>query len=82
VGGMFEEDEDRDADVEVGRINDQSIIQSKPIVPFINTKDPSLMESGIFKPVTPISKSKSTGFAVRYGNFTYKSQIFDRINFS
>jgi hypothetical protein len=65
VGGMFEEDEDRDADVEVGRINDQSIneqsiIQSKPIVPFIDTKDPSIMESGILKPVTPISKSKST----------------------
>jgi hypothetical protein len=67
VGGMFEEDEDRDADVEVGRINDQSIneqsineqsiIQSKPIVPFIDTKDPSIMESGILKPVTPISKS-------------------------
>lgn len=58
VGGMFEEDEDRDADVEVGRINEQSI--SKPIVPFIDTNDPSLMESGILKPVTPISKSKST----------------------
>jgi|LauGreDrversion2_6_1035139.scaffolds.fasta_scaffold32051_1 hypothetical protein len=71
VGGMFEEDEDRDADVEVGFINDQSIndqsineqtiIQSKSIVPFIDTKDPSIMESGILKPViTPISKSKST----------------------
>ena len=70
VGGMYKEDEDRDADVEVGLINDQSIndqsineqsiIQSKSIVPFIDTKDPSLMESGIFKPVTPISKSKST----------------------
>ena len=62
VGGMFEEDEDRDADVEVGRINDQSIneksiIQSKTTVPFIDIKDPSIMESGILKPVTPILKS-------------------------
>jgi len=57
VGGMYKEDED---DVEVGRINEQSIIQSKPIVPFIDTNDPSIMESGILKPVTPISKSKST----------------------
>ena len=59
VGGMFEEDED---DIEVGRINDQSIneksiIQSKPRVPFININDPSIMESGILKPVTPILKS-------------------------
>jgi hypothetical protein len=64
VGGMYKEDED---DVEVGRINDQSIneqsineqsiIQSKPRVPFINITDPSIMESGILKPVTPISKS-------------------------
>ena len=62
VGGMFEEDEDRDGDVEVGRIydqsiNDQSIVQSKPRVPFININDPSIMESGILKPVTPILKN-------------------------
>jgi hypothetical protein len=57
VGGMFEEDEDRDADVEVGRINEQSFVQPKPRVPFININDPSIMESGILKPVTPISKS-------------------------
>ncbi len=54
VGGMYEEDED---DVEVGRINEQSFVQPKPRVPFININDPSLMESGILKPVTPISKS-------------------------
>lgn len=53
VGGM-ESDED---DIEVGRINEQSIIQSKPRVPFINIKDLSVMESGILKPVTPILKS-------------------------
>ena len=54
VGGMYEEDED---DVEVGRINEQSFVQPKPRVPFININDPSIMESGILKPVTPISKS-------------------------
>jgi hypothetical protein len=52
VGGMYEEDED---DVEVGRIN--KFVQPKHIVPFIDIKDPSIMESGILKPVTPISKS-------------------------
>jgi hypothetical protein len=51
---MYEEDED---DIEVGRINEQSFVQPKPIVPFIDIKDPSIMESGILKPVTPISKS-------------------------
>jgi len=54
VGGMYEEDED---DIEVGRINEQSFVQPKPRVPFINITDPSIMESGILKPVTPISKS-------------------------
>jgi len=55
VGGMLEEDEN---DLEVGRINDDKIIiQSKHSVPFINIKDPSVMESGILKPVTPILKS-------------------------
>jgi hypothetical protein len=54
VGGMYEEDED---DIEVGRIIEQSVIQSKPRVPFINITDPSIIESGVLKPVTPISKS-------------------------
>jgi len=54
VGGMYEEDED---DIEVGRINEQSIVQSKPRVPFINITDPSIIESGVLKPITPISKS-------------------------
>ena len=50
---MYEEDED---DIEVGSIN--KFVQPKHIVPFIDIKDPSIMESGILKPVTPtISKS-------------------------
>lgn len=55
VGGMYEEDEE--ADIEVGRINEPSIVQPKPSVPFINITDPSIIESGVLKPVTPISKS-------------------------
>lgn len=55
VGGMYEEDEE--ADIEVGRINEPSIVQPKPRVPFINITDPSIIESGVLKPVTPISKS-------------------------
>lgn len=55
VGGMYEEDEE--GDIEVGRINEPSIVQPKPRVPFINITDPSIIESGVLKPLTSISKS-------------------------
>jgi hypothetical protein len=52
VGGMDTDDDD----IEVGRIN-EVIVKPKPRVPFININDPSIMESGILKPSTPIFKS-------------------------
>jgi hypothetical protein len=52
VGGMDTDDDD----IEVGRINEVTV-QPKPRVPFININDPSVMESGILKPPTPIYSS-------------------------